>query len=60
MLAVVGFQRLTGVILDATVSNYSIIFVYCGVAYLLAIAAVQALVPRLEPALGGAPAGKGT
>lgn len=52
MFAVVGFQRLTGVILDATGSNYTVIFVYCGVAYLLAAAAVHALSPRLTPALG--------
>lgn len=54
MLAAVGFQRLTGVILDATGSNYSIIFGYCGVAYLLAIAAIHGLAPRLTPAFSGA------
>jgi ACS family hexuronate transporter-like MFS transporter len=55
MLAAVGFQRLTGVILDATGDNYAIIFVYCGMAYLLAIAAIHLLAPRMTPALGGAP-----
>jgi ACS family hexuronate transporter-like MFS transporter len=59
MLAAVGFQRLTGVILDATGSNYSIIFVYCGMAYLLAIAAIHALAPRLTPAFGGVPGSEG-
>ena len=54
MLVAVGFQRLTGVILDATGSNYSIIFIYCGMAYLLAIAAIHALAPRLTPAFGAA------
>jgi ACS family hexuronate transporter-like MFS transporter len=52
MLATVGFQRLTGMILDATGSNYSIIFVYCGVAYLLAISFIHLLAPRMEPAMG--------
>ncbi len=58
--AAVGFQRLTGVILDATGSNYSIIFAYCGVAYLLAIAAVHALVPRMAPVLEGSQGGRGS
>ena len=59
MLAAVGFQRLTGLILDATGSNYTIIFIYCGMAYLLALAAIHLLSPRLTPALGGAPGEEG-
>jgi ACS family hexuronate transporter-like MFS transporter len=59
MFATVGFQRLTGVILDVTGSNYSIVFFYCGMAYLLAIAAIHGLAPRLTPAFGGGPGDEG-
>jgi ACS family hexuronate transporter-like MFS transporter len=55
MVATVGFQRLTGVILDATGSNYTVIFIYCGTAYLLAVTAIHLLAPRLTPAFGGRP-----
>jgi ACS family hexuronate transporter-like MFS transporter len=55
MVATVGFQRLTGVILDATGSNYTVIFIYCGTAYLLAVTAIHLLAPRLTPAFGGTP-----
>jgi ACS family hexuronate transporter-like MFS transporter len=59
MFATVGFQRLTGVILDATGSNYTVIFIYCGMAYLLAFAAIHLLAPRMTPAFGGAPGDRG-
>lgn len=48
------FQRATGRILQATGSNYAIIFVICGVAYVLALLVIHLLVPRLQPAeIGG-------
>ena len=47
------FQRATGMVLDATGSNYAIPFAYCGMAYLLAIAAIHVLVPRMTPVLEG-------
>jgi len=43
------FQRATGYVLEATGSNYSIIFVFCGLAYVSALAVIHLLVPRLEP-----------
>jgi ACS family hexuronate transporter-like MFS transporter len=44
------FQRLTGWILETTHANYQIVFVICGVAYIAALAFIQLLVPRMEPA----------
>jgi ACS family hexuronate transporter-like MFS transporter len=44
------FQRLTGRILEATGSNYAIIFTMCGLAYVTALLVMHLLVPRLEPA----------
>lgn len=44
------FQRLTGYILEVTGSNYSIVFVMCGLAYVTAFAILHLLAPRLEPA----------
>ena len=44
------FQRLTGYVLDATGSNYSIIFIICGSAYITAWLVIHTLVPRLVPA----------
>jgi ACS family hexuronate transporter-like MFS transporter len=44
------FQRLTGLILEATGSNYAIVFAICGSAYVLALLIMHLLVPRLEPA----------
>ena len=49
-MAAMGFQRLTGYILDATGSNYRIIFVICAVVYVGALLLFQLLVPRMEPA----------
>jgi ACS family hexuronate transporter-like MFS transporter len=49
-MAAVFFQRLTGYILQVTDSNYSIIFIMCGSAYVLGLLCFHLLVPRLEPA----------
>ena len=49
-LSAMGFQRLTGYILDATGSNYQIIFVICAVVYVGAPALFHLLVPRMEAA----------
>lgn len=43
-------QLATGALLDATGSDYALVFAVCGVAYVAAWAVVHALVPRLEPA----------
>lgn len=45
-----SFQWLTGQILEATGSNYSVIFIMCGLAYVTGLAIFHLLVPRLEPA----------
>lgn len=42
-------QRATGSLLDATGSDYQIIFLFCGFAYLAAWLIIHALVPRMEP-----------
>lgn len=44
------FQRATGHILEATGSNYGIIFVFCGVAYVLALGIMHLLAPRMKVA----------
>lgn len=44
------FQLTVGYVLQATGSNYSLIFVFCGLAYLAALLTIHLLVPRLEPA----------
>ena len=46
----VVFQRVTGRVLQANGSDYSPIFVYCGLAYVTAWAIIHLLAPRLEPA----------
>jgi ACS family hexuronate transporter-like MFS transporter len=48
-IGAVCFQLATGRILQATNSNYSIIFVMCGLAYVLAWLIIHLLVPRLQP-----------
>ena len=48
-MSAVLFQRATGRILEATGSNYSVIFAICGVAYLAAWVVIHLLVPRLQP-----------
>jgi MFS transporter, ACS family, aldohexuronate transporter len=44
------FQQATGRILEATGSNYSIVFSICGFAYVSALLVIHLLVPKLEPA----------
>ena len=44
------FQTLTGYILEVTNSNYTIIFLICGLAYVSALLIFHLIVPRLEPA----------
>ena len=46
----VVFQRVTGRVLQANGSNYTPIFVVCGLAYVTALAIIHLLAPRLEPA----------
>ncbi len=48
-MSAVLFQRATGRILEATGSNYTVIFAICGVAYLAAWVVIHLLVPRLQP-----------
>lgn len=45
----VGFQLVTGKILQANGSNYTPIFVVCGLAYVTAWVLIHLLAPRLEP-----------
>lgn len=44
------FQRITGNVLQADPNGYGKIFLYCGLAYVIAFTIIQLLVPRLEPA----------
>ena len=44
------FQRATGRILEATGNNYSIIFMICGSAYVVAWVIIHLLVPRMDEA----------
>jgi ACS family hexuronate transporter-like MFS transporter len=46
----VVFQRITGRVLQANGSDYTPIFVVCGLAYVTAWAIIHLLAPRLEPA----------
>lgn len=48
------FQRITGRVLQANGSDYTPIFVVCGLAYVMAWAIIHLLAPRLEPARLGA------
>ncbi|HEU4788032.1 MAG TPA: hypothetical protein VFS57_11495, partial [Gemmatimonadaceae bacterium] len=41
------FQRLTGAILDATHGRYGAVFLICGSAYVVALAVIQLLVPKI-------------
>jgi ACS family hexuronate transporter-like MFS transporter len=45
----VAFQRVTGRVLQANGSDYTPIFVVCGLAYVTAWTIIQLLAPRLEP-----------
>ncbi len=44
------FQRLTGWVLQRNGNNYVPIFLYCGLAYVTALAIIHLLSPRLVPA----------
>jgi ACS family hexuronate transporter-like MFS transporter len=44
------FQLTVGYVLEATGSNYNLVFIFCGVAYVSALLVIHLLVPRLEPA----------
>ena len=46
----VGFQKLTGRILQTDPTAYGLIFMFCGLAYVTALLLIHLLVPRLEPA----------
>jgi len=46
----VVFQRVTGRVLQANGSDYTPIFVVCGLAYVSAWLIIHLLAPRLEPA----------
>jgi ACS family hexuronate transporter-like MFS transporter len=48
-MTAVGFQQATGYVLQATGSNYQLIFVVCGLAYLVGLLGFHLLAPRLEP-----------
>jgi ACS family hexuronate transporter-like MFS transporter len=48
-LGAMGLLQLTGRILERT-GDYTVLFLIAGSAYLLALAAMHALVPRLETA----------
>lgn len=48
-VAGVGFQQLTGVVLDANGGDYAPIFAACAGAYLVALGGIHLLAPRLEP-----------
>jgi MFS transporter, ACS family, hexuronate transporter len=49
------FQRVTGRILQASGSNYTPIFIVCGLAYVSAWCIIHLLVPRLQPAVVAEP-----
>lgn len=44
------FQLSVGYVLQVTGSNYQVIFLVCGLAYVSALLVIHLLVPRLEPA----------
>jgi len=54
-----GFQRLTGLILQRTNNNYTLVFLMCGFAYLAALLVIHLLAPRLERAQLDVPAAGG-
>jgi ACS family hexuronate transporter-like MFS transporter len=45
----VGFQKLTGMILQKNPTAYGEIFMFCGLAYVTALAIIHLLVPTMEP-----------
>jgi ACS family hexuronate transporter-like MFS transporter len=46
------FQQATGAVLETTGSNYALVFIACGLAYVTALAIIHLLVPRMQPATG--------
>jgi MFS transporter, ACS family, hexuronate transporter len=42
-------SKSTGLVLDATGGNYTMIFAVCTTVYFIAVAAIHLLSPRLEP-----------
>ena len=44
----VAFQEVTGRVLQANPNAYGVMFVYCGLAYVLALGIIHLLVPRLD------------
>ena len=44
----VGFQKMTGYILQQTPGAYGRIFVMCGLAYVVALTVIHLLVPKME------------
>ncbi|MEO5903344.1 MAG: MFS transporter [Gemmatimonadaceae bacterium] len=44
------FQRAVGSVLESNGHNYTPVFLYCGFAYLTALAIIHLLVPRMTPA----------
>jgi MFS transporter, ACS family, hexuronate transporter len=46
----VAFQGITGRVLQADPTAYSKLFIVCGTVYIIALALVHLLVPKLEPA----------
>ena len=52
MASAFAFQRFTGALLEATGGSYSAIFAVLGLAYLVALALLHLLAPRLEPIAG--------
>jgi ACS family hexuronate transporter-like MFS transporter len=49
------FQQATGEVLQRTGSNYALVFIACGLAYVTALAVIHLLVPRMQPATGDVP-----
>jgi ACS family hexuronate transporter-like MFS transporter len=46
----VAFQEFTGRVLQADPNAYWKMFIYCGLAYVIALTVIHLLVPKLEPA----------
>jgi len=42
------FQRITGVVLESNGSNYQPVFLFCGIAYITALAIIHVLAPRMQ------------
>ena len=46
----VAFQRLTGYLLQRDPTAYRLIFIYCGMIYIVALGVMHLIAPRLQPA----------